>query len=118
VTEALKRGYLQLKTALCDGNRVKPEKIVDLLDTLLWLHRLAVSSQNLSEAKYFLKQLVVLKDSFSSQILANLVTRVESEFNIIIGREGGFDWKQSESILKSVAFQSFFWSSQVIAHFY
>lgn len=84
------------------------EKTFDIVELIVYLHRLSVSTQNLSEARYFLKQLFQLADSAKSENIKELAKGLESDLSVLMGNALNFmDYSKCESILKSSAYEMF-----------
>ena len=74
----------------------------------MFLHRLAVSTKNLSEARYFLKQLFHLAETIISENIRFLADQLQSDLFILMGTNScAVDYAKCENVLKSLAYEPF-----------
>jgi len=103
----MKSAFAHLKSLYRDRAQIGLEQCIELLDCLIFLHRLSVSLRNLNEAKYFLKQLNLMADTYKGAFEA-AIGDLSQDFHIFVGKAEFFDPLLCESILKSYKFESFF----------
>lgn len=83
-------------------------KAVEIIELIVYLYRLAVSTKNLSESRYFLKQLFHLAETLKSENIRNLANRTQTELFILMGMNScPIYYDKCEDILKSGAFEPF-----------
>lgn len=103
----MKIGYESLKTALKTIN-FGNDRTFETLELITYLYRLSVSTKNLSEARYFIKQIVKLAETINSQVVKSFSECLQQELKHLSGTEANFiNLSKCEEILKSSAFIPF-----------
>lgn len=93
------------------------EKTLEIIEIIVYLHRLSVSTRNISEARYFLKQLFQLADTLKSENIKLMADSLQQELLKLTGDSTNFmDYLESEKILKSPAYKPFYFEYDVINH--
>lgn len=81
---------------------------LEVTELIIYLFRLAVSTKNSSEARYFLKQLFHLAETVKSENIRNLADQLQAELNVLMGTSYcAVNYAKCEEILKSVAYEQF-----------
>ena len=90
-------------------------KALETTELIIYLYRLAVSTKNSSEARYFLKQLFHLSETIKSENIKNLADQFQTELFTLMGTNFCVvDYGKCEEILKSVAYEPFEFEHKVI----
>lgn len=109
----MKLGYENLKSSL-KSTAISIDKTFDAIEMIIYLHRLSVSSNNHSEARYFMKQLFQLADTLKSENVKLLADSLQREFLILAGDSANFmDYFMCEKILMSTAYKPFYFQYEV-----
>lgn len=109
--DALKLGYEKLKSSLKSGI----ENTLQTVELISYLHRLSVSTNNLSESKYFLKQLFNLAETVKSENVKKLAEDLQNELGVLAGNSLRFmSYAGCEDILRSSAYRAFTFEHNVI----
>jgi hypothetical protein len=114
--DALKIGYERLKSSLKMASS-GVEKTLEIIELIIYLHRLSVSNRNISESRYFLKQLFQLADTLKSENVKLLANSIQVEYLKLAGDSTNFmDYLECEKILKSPSYKPFHFEYNVIKH--
>jgi hypothetical protein len=109
----MKLGYENLKSSLKSA-AIGIDKVLDAIEMIIYLHRLSVSANNHSEARYFLKQLFQLADTLKSENVKQLAHSLQKEFLRLSGDSANFiDYFMCEKILMSSAYKPFYFQYDV-----
>lgn len=112
--DALKIGYERLKSSLKMASS-GVEKTLEIIELIIYLHRLSVSNRNISESRYFLKQLFQLADTLKSENIKLLANSIQVEYLKLAGDSTNFmDYLECEKILKSPSYKPFHFEYNVI----
>lgn len=104
----MKIGYETLKTSLKTNNS-GIDQAFETLELTTYLYRLSVSTKNLSEARYFVKQVAQLADTLNSQLIKSFSESLQQELNHLLGIGTKIvNLAYCEEILKSSVFRPFF----------
>ena len=88
---------------------------IEIIELIIYLYRLAVSTKNSSEARYFLKQIFQLAETLKSENIRNLADRLQEELFILMGKNYyAVDYAKCEEILKSHPYEPFRIEHEVI----
>lgn len=102
--DALKLGYEKLKS----NKKTGVENTLETVELIMYLHRLSVSTNNLSESKYFLKQLIHLAETVKSDNITKIADDLKNELAELMGNAFKFmSYPRCEDILKSAAYKIF-----------
>ena len=89
-------------------------KTLETTELIVYLYRLAVSTKNSSEARYFLKQLFHLSETIKSENIKNLADQLQAELYALMGTNScAIDYANCEKILKSFAYEPFHFEHKV-----
>lgn len=91
------------------------EKTLEIIELIIYLHRLSISTRNISESRYFLKQIFQLADTFKSENIKLLADSLQKELLKLTGDSINFiNYLDCEKILKSSSYKSFYFEYDVI----
>ena len=94
----MKIGYEKLKSS----NNSGIERTFETVELIVYLYKLSISTFNLSEARYFLKQILHLSETTRSQSTRQLAERLKLELSVLMGNSFSFvDYEKCEIILRS-----------------
>lgn len=103
----MKIGYEVLKKTLKTVT-FRNDRTIETLELITYLYRLSISTKNLSEARYFLKQVVQSAEALKSQIIKSFSECLQQELNHLLGLGTKFvSLAKCEEILKSPVFRPF-----------
>ena len=95
------------------------EKTLETIELIIYLHRLSVSTGNISESRYFLKQIYQFSDTLKSENIKLLADSLQREFLKLTGNSNNFmDYCEIEKILKSSSFKPFHYEYKVIKYLF